>query len=54
MGTSLRVPAQGQGDEMKLGFSEWWATQGGGDRIVWAIVVVGFVLYFTGNLQVPR
>ena len=40
-----------KGDEMKLGLREWWAVQGGGDRIVWVIALLSLVLYFTGNLD---
>lgn len=36
---------------MKLGLREWWAIKSGGDRIVWAIVVLSLVLYFTGYLD---
>ena len=49
MGTSLR--SIDKGDEMKLGLREWWAVQGGGDRIVWVIALLSLVLYFTGNLD---
>lgn len=40
-----------KGREMKLGLREWWAIKSGGDRIVWAIVVLSLVLYFTGYLD---
>lgn len=36
---------------MKLGLREWWALQSGGNKIVWAIVLIGFLLYFSGNLN---
>lgn len=31
----------------------WWTSLSGGDKLTWAVVLIGFLLYFTGNLNVP-